>query len=262
MGSIVAIGGGDVSALATRPIDVEIIRLSGSSSPKALFIPTASSDSIEYWEGFDRAYRESYGCDTDVLYLLGRTPSPESIARKIDWADIIYVGGGNTLKMMRRWRLLGVDALIASAHARGAVLCGVSAGAICWFDRGHSDSMSFYSPDDWSYIAVTGMGLLSGLACPHYNGDTAGVPRRQDYRDMLRRKGGDGLAIDNDCAVAFTAEGYRVIAATPGACAYSLYVQRGAVVERALPVTPDFLPIDSLYERGNRNLRPTFGPAS
>lgn len=262
MGSIVAIGGGDVSTLATRPIDAEVIRLSGSSSPKALFIPTASSDSVEYWEDFDRAYRESYGCDTDVLFLLGRAPSPESIGRKIDWADIIYVGGGNTLKMMRRWRLLGVDVLIGSAHARGAVLCGVSAGAICWFDRGHSDSMSFYSPDDWSYIAVTGMGLLSGLACPHYNGDTAGVPRRQDYHDMLKRKGGDGLAIDNDCAVVFTAKGYRVIAATPGARAYSLYARRGAVVERALQISPDVLPIEPLYERSDGNDRPTLKPAS
>ena len=249
MGSIVAIGGGDVSTLVTQPIDSEIIGLSGSSNPKALFIPTASSDSVENWDGFDRAYRESYGCDTDVLYLLGEAPSPESIVQKINWAEVIYVGGGNTLKMMRRWRLLGVDDLLRSAYSRGAVLCGVSAGAICWFDRGHSDSMSFYSPDDWSYIAVTGMGLLPGLACPHYNGDTDGVPRRQDYHDMLIRKGGNGLAIDNDCAVAFTDDGYRVIAASPGAGSYSLHVRRGSVVERALPVMSHYLPMESLYER-------------
>lgn len=249
MGSIVAIGGGDISTLATRPIDVEIIKLSGSSNPNALFIPTASSDSVEYWEAFDRAYRESYGCDTDVLYLLGQPPSPGSIAEKIAWADIIYVGGGNTLKMMRRWRRLGVDSLLRAAHTDGAVLCGVSAGAICWFDRGHSDSMSFYSPDDWRYIAVTGMGLLSGLACPHYNSDTAGVPRRQDFHDMLKRRGGNGLAIDNDCAVAFTPDGYRVISANAESGAWSLQVHRGRIIERALPVTSGYLPIDSLYER-------------
>ena len=75
MGAIVAIGGGDVRNLATQPIDIEIIRLSGKSSPNALFIPTASSDSVEYWEGFDRAYRENYGCATDVLFLLGSAPS-------------------------------------------------------------------------------------------------------------------------------------------------------------------------------------------
>ena len=79
--------------------------------------------------------------------------------------------------MMRRWRRLGVDALLREAYERGAVLCGVSAGAICWFDSGHSDSRSFYS-EDWNYIAVTGMGLVEGLACPHYNGETDGAPRR------------------------------------------------------------------------------------
>ena len=93
------------------------------------------------------------------------------------------------------------------------------------------------------------MGLLSGLACPHYNGDTAGLPREQDFHDMLKRKGGNGLAIDNDCAVAFTSTGYRVIAASPGTGAYSLYVQRGGVIERPLPITSDYLPIESLYER-------------
>ena len=249
MGSIVAIGGGDIRTLATQPMDNEIIELSDSSHPKALFIPTASSDSVEYWEEFDWAYRENYGCDTNVLYLLGVAPSREAISEKIEWADIIYVGGGNTLKMMRRWRRLGVDDLIRSAYARGAVLCGVSAGAICWFERGHSDSMSFYSSDDWSYIAVTGMGLLKGLACPHYNADTAGVPRRQDFHEMMKRKRGDGLAIDNDCAVAFTSEGYKVIAASPDAGAYSLHVERGEVIERRLPVSTDYRPIETLYER-------------
>jgi dipeptidase E len=249
MGAIVAIGGGDVRTLATQPIDIEIIRLSGKSSPNALFIPTASSDSVEYWEGFDWAYRENYGCATDVLYLLGTAPPQEEIAEKIRWADIVYVGGGNTLKMMRRWRLLGVDNLLRAAFDRGAVLCGVSAGAICWFERGHSDSMSFYSSDDWSYIAVTGMGLLKGLACPHFNGDTAGVPRRQDFHRMMKRKRGNGLAIDNDCAVAFTADGYRVIPTVSGSGAYSLYVDRQDVIERRLSVTAEYQPLETLYER-------------
>ena len=66
---------------------------------------------------------------------------------------------------------------------------------------------------------------------------------------MLKRKGGNGLAIDNDCAVAFTSDGYRVIPANPESGAYSLYVQRGEAVERKLPVTADYLPMESLYER-------------
>ena len=248
MGKIVAIGGGDLSALKTKPIDRAIIELSGKSNPRALFIPTASSDRVEYWDTFDRAYRGAYGCETEVLYLLRETPDAADVARKIERADIIYVGGGNTLKMMRRWRRLGVDALLREAYERGAVLCGVSAGAICWFDRGHSDSMSFYS-EDWNYIAVTGMGLVEGLACPHYNGETAGVPRRQDFHDMLIRKGGVGIAIDNDCALALVDGGYRVLSAAPEAGAYTLFVRRGEVIERQIEAAEEYLPVSNLYQR-------------
>ena len=248
MGNIVAIGGGDLRTLATEPIDRAILSLAGPDQPNALFIPTASSDSVEYWEAFDSAYGDVYGCRTDVLYLLGSAPSPDVVASKIRWADVVYVGGGNTLKMMRRWRRLGVDDLLRDAFADGTVLCGVSAGAICWFDRGHSDSMSFYSPDDWRYIAVTGMGLLPGLACPHYNGETDGVPRRADFHQMLKRKRGNGLAIDNDCAVAFVDDRYRVISASPDAGAYALGVHSGYVTERTLTNTEEYLPIGTLYE--------------
>lgn len=249
MGNIVAIGGGDLSTLATEPIDRTIIELSGKSSPHALFIPTASSDSVEYWETFDRAYRVAYGCATDVLYLLGPTPDPSEVARKIERADIIYVGGGNTLKMMRRWRRLRVDALLRDAHARGAVLCGVSAGAICWFDSGHSDSMSFYHPDDWDYIAVTGMGLVKGLSCPHYNGETAGVPRRQSFHDMVRKKSGIGIAIDNDCALAFVDDGYKVLSAAPDASVYTLFVRNGEFTERRIEAAEGYMPVSNLYQR-------------
>lgn len=244
-----AIGGGDLSTLATEPIDRTIMELSGKQSPRTLFIPTASSDSVEYWETFDQAYRVAYGCDTDVLYLLGTTPDPSEVARKIESADIIYVGGGNTLKMMRRWRRLGVDAPLRQAFARGAVLCGVSAGAICWFDSGHSDSMSFYKPDDWDYIAVTGMGLVRGLACPHYNGETDGVPRRQSFHDMVRKRGGVGIAIDNDCALAVVDDGYKVLSAAPDAGAYTLFARDGEVVERPIETAEEYLPVSNLYQR-------------
>ena len=151
--------------------------------------------------------------------------------------------------MMRRWRRLGVDALLREAYARGAVLCGVSAGAICWFDSGHSDSMSFYNPEDWDYIAVTGMGLLRGLACPHYNGETDGVPRRQSFHDMVRRKRGIGIAIDNDCALAVVDDGYRVLSAAPDASAYTLFVRNGELTERRIEAAEGYMPLSNLYQR-------------
>lgn len=252
MGSIVAIGGGAIRTLATEPLDREIVGLTGKSRPHALLIPTASSDAPDYLAVFDRVYGARLGCTTDVLHLLGSTPDPRLVADKIDRADIIYVGGGNTLMMMRRWRHLGVDTLLRAAFERGAVMCGVSAGAICWFERGHSDSMAFYNPDDWKYIAVTGLGFAKGIACPHYNSHTNGVPRRQDFHHMLKRRGGPGLAIDNNCAVAFTDDGFRVLSTRRRARAYALSVERGEVIQRRLPKSTQYTPIESLYPAERR----------
>ena len=247
MGGIVAIGGGAIRTLATEPLDREIVLLSGKTRPHALLIPTASSDASDYSPAFDRVYGKRLGCTTDVLYLLGSTPDPRMVREKIDRADIIYVGGGNTLMMMRRWRHLGVDALLRAAFGRGAVMCGVSAGAICWFERGHSDSMAYYNPDDWKYIAVTGLGLVKGIACPHYNSHTNGVPRREDFHRMLQRLRRPGLAIDNNCAVAFTDDGFRVLSTRRRARAYALSVERGEVVQRRLSRSDQYQPVESLH---------------
>ena len=146
MGAIVAIGGGDLLARETLALDREVIALTNKTSPRALFIPAASSDSTDYWDAFLTAYGERLGCSVDVLYLLGVAPSTRELEEAILPSDLVYVGGDNTLKMMRRWRRLGVDAILKRAYDGGTVLSGVSAGAICWFSYGHSDSMSFYTP--------------------------------------------------------------------------------------------------------------------
>jgi len=94
--------------------------------------------------------------------------------------------------MMRVWRRFGVDELLKSAYEKGTVLSGISAGAICWFDSGHSDSMSFTNPRNWKYINVKGLGLIRGVHCPYYNSRTRGVARRKDFREMIRKTGGVG----------------------------------------------------------------------
>src|SRR5271169_3584225 len=132
--TIVAIGGGEIRTRGTAAIDREIIRLSNKKNPKLLFIPTASSDSERYWKHVQEYFGEFLKCKTDALFLINEQPSREEIRKKILSADIIYVGGGNTLLMMRLWRRLGVDKLLQSAYAKGTVLCGISAGSICWFD--------------------------------------------------------------------------------------------------------------------------------
>jgi dipeptidase E len=233
--AIVAIGGGNIRTRGTAPIDREIIRLSRKKHPRLLFIPTASSDSEKYWKEVQEHFGHFLKCKTDVLFLIKEQPSKHTIQEKILSADIVYVGGGNTLQMMRIWRRLGVDSLLRSAYENGTVLSGISAGAICWFDAGHSDSMSFFNPQKWEYIKVRGLGLLNGIVCPHYNGMTRGIPRRKHFRDTIQKSGGIGIAIENNCAIEFIdGELYRVIRSKASSRAYRVYKRRGQVTAQQI----------------------------
>ena len=228
-------------------IDKEIVRLSGKKRPKLLFLPTASSDSELYWFYVNKHFGKRLGCKTDVLYLIKEKLTTEEIKNKILSADIIYVGGGNTLKMMRLWRRLGVDKLLKQAWRNGTVLCGISAGSICWFESGHSDSMSFYSPKNWKYINVQGLGFIKGIHCPHYDSETLGVPRKNNFRDMIKKIGGMGIAIDNNCAIAFLDNQFRIITSKENAKAYRIFKQNGKLITRNIPPKKELMPLKYLF---------------
>ncbi|MEK9159351.1 MAG: peptidase E [Patescibacteria group bacterium] len=184
MSIIVAIGGykrgrtKDTAFDTPLKIDRQIVELTGKQKPKALFIPTASSDDAGYVRAIHEVYGEKLGCTMDVLRLIAEKPTHAEIAAKIRWAELIYVGGGNTLMMMNLWRRLGVDKLLKEAYERGAVCCGVSAGSICWFEYGVSDSRQFKNKSSHEYIRVKGLGILKGMHCPHYDP----VPSKENWR--------------------------------------------------------------------------------
>ena len=248
--AIVAIGGGEIRTKGTADIDREIIRLSNRERPTILFIPTASSDSERYCRRFIEHFGKFLKCKTDVLSLIDAPPSAQQIERKILSTDIVYVGGGNTLHMMRVWRRLGVDQLLRAAYQDGVVLAGISAGAICWFDSGHSDSMSFYNPQSWKYINVKGLGLISGVHCPHYNSMTRGVPRRKAFREMIRKIGGTGIALENNCAMEFIDDRfYRVISSKANSRAYRLYKRGRTVVTEQIRHEEQLAPVEALSSR-------------
>lgn len=247
--AIVAIGGGEIRTRGTLAIDREIIRLSRKKRPRLLFIPTASSDSERYCNRVRAYFGKFLKCRVETLLLMAQNPPASQIRRTILSADIIYVGGGNTLQMMRIWRRLGVDKLLRSAYRRGTVLSGISAGSICWFDSGHSDSMSFYNPHHWEYINVAGLGLIKGTHCPHYSGRTRNIPRRKAFRDLIQKAGGVGIAIENNCAIEFIdGRFYRVIASKKTAHAYRVSKVRGKVTARHIPMADGLTPLASIYQ--------------
>lgn len=228
MKTIVAIGGGELGELETLPIDREIVRLSGKKSPVVLFIPTASGDSEKYWEIFQAVYGKRLGCRTEVLFLVKEKHSKQQIEEKILSADIVYVGGGNTLSMMKIWRKFGVDRVLRRAWENGVVMAGLSAGAICWFRYGMSDARRFSNPNDTSYMRVRGLDFIHTTVSPHHIREQK--LRDPGIREMMKRTPGVGLALDDRIALIIEGRRYRVMVSEKGTRMRRVYRKKTKVV--------------------------------
>lgn len=246
MRKIVALGGGQIGRpgqpIETTKIDREIIRLTGKKRPNLLFIPTASTDSESYYEVVKKHFIKRLGCKTDVLYLIKKKARREEIRGKMLGSDIIYVGGGNTLKMMKIWRKHGVDTLLKKAHKKGIVLSGISAGAMCWFRWGNSDSRRFNNPKADS-IRVSGLGMINALLCPHYDHEKR---RKPSLKKMMRKTPGVAIALDNCCAFEVVGDKYRVISSKPRANAYRVYWKGGIFHQETIGKEQQFRPLSKL----------------
>ncbi len=240
MGKIVVYGGGDWEQVGA--VHRRIFAMAGRSRPNVLFVPTASKDNEDSCERFGKVYGR-LGARVDLLLCIRQKPSFREIKEKIGWADVVFVGGGNTLMMMRRWKFLGVDRELLKAYRRGTVLAGASAGSICWFESGHSDSMRGYGHDPWDYIQVSGFGLIKGFHCPHYHYED----REQKFKEMVLRRGGYGIAMNDGAGMEVVDGRYRVIHAMRGSKIFSVRRCRGRIVEAEIPRRSGFRPVEEMY---------------
>lgn len=227
MGAIIAIGGGELGDGGTLDIDREIVSLTGKKEPTALFIPTASEDSESYIENFHSIYSDELGCDTRVLKLVSEDLGDEHIREKIENADLVYVGGGNTRMMMNLWREKGVDKYLERAYENGTVMSGLSAGAICWFEKGHSDSERYETDGDWGFIEVDGLSLVEDTVfCPHYHEEE----REDSFKQMMTgHPDKQGLAVDNNAAVQIVDGELEILRSKEDSKAYRVKVEDGEV---------------------------------
>lgn len=248
MRKIVAIGGGEIGRpgqpAETTEIDRRIIELTGKQNPRLLFIPTASSDSRAYLERIEKHFGEGLGCGIDVLYLLKGKIEKSVLRDKILNSDIVYVGGGNTLKMMEVWKEHGIDEILKEAHEKGVVLSGISAGSICWFTQGNSDSQRFARPDA-ELIKVTGLGLIDALHCPHYDLE---ADRKPELKKMMMETQGVSIAVDDCCALEIVGDDYRVICTKPTANVYKTYWKDGEYYEEIVEKATAHRPLSDLLQ--------------
>lgn len=171
MGKIIAIGGGELRERTTLKIDEYIANLAkaraGERRANALFIPTASHDFMPYYNTFHKVYTGVFDIKTDVALTVFKEADLEKLTAKFEKADVIYVGGGDTVFMLDSWKRTGLLPLLEDAFRRGVPIAGLSAGAICWFSDMYTDSTAALG-DGEKYAMFSGLGWVNGKISPHY----------------------------------------------------------------------------------------------
>jgi len=237
---IVAIGGGEIGRpkkeggrypVETTSIDKEIIKLSGKKRPKVLFLPTASGDSKGYVKVVEEHFGKRLGCKVEPLFLRKEKFSKKELEKKVFASDIIYVGGGNTFKMLRTWKRTGFSKILAKAREKGIVLSGVSAGALCWCRYGNSDSRKF-SNKNADYIRVNCLGFVGVFLCPHYDAE---AERQISLKKMMKRTPGVAIALENCSALEVIGEKARIITSRKDAKGYKVFWSKGKYFKQSIP---------------------------
>ena len=219
VGDIIAIGGGGFGRNPNNPIiEKYVVDQCEKEKPNVLFIPTASAENRYYTVSYYTAFTQ-LNCTPVHLDFFARTPRLDSLINK---QDIIYVGGGNTKSMLAVWREWKLDKLLLKAYNRGAILCGVSAGAICWFEKGVTDSWAS------NLNVMDCMGFVDGCCCPHYDGEKDRRPSVKKF--IMDEKIKSCFAADDGAALHYK-DGKLHTAVTfyEGAGAYEVSLKNGEI---------------------------------
>ena len=212
---IVAFGGGGFSMEAGNPLlDDYVLEQTRVDRPKVCFIPTASGDADHYVVRFYREFAARADCSHVSLFRRdkGAGAVEGDLEQHLLSQDLIYVGGGSVLSLLGTWRAHGLDQILKRAWRRGVLLCGLSAGSLCWFSEAIT---AFHGPPE----PVRGLGLLPHSNCVHYDGEAV---RGEVFRDMIADgRMREGYAAQDSAALHFEGrELLRAVSSRPAARAY------------------------------------------
>ena len=226
-GDIIAIGGGGFGRTPDNPIiEKYILDQSQSSKPNICFFPTASAESKEYIDNYYKAFSQ-LDCNPTHISLFSRTPDVKS---EIEKSDIIYVGGGNTKSMLAVFEEWDINNFLLKAYNDGKILAGVSAGAICWFNQGITDS--------WAneLKVLDCLDIIPGCCCPHYDGEKDRKPSVMEF--IKSDKIQSCIAIEDGAAVHYkNGELLNAISFYKGANVFNISKENGNIHE---------IPMDSI----------------
>ncbi len=211
-------------------LDDYVLSLLGAARPRVCFLPTASGDADHYVVRFYRRF--SPACEASHVSLFRRDQGTggveDDLASHLLAQDLIYVGGGNVLSMLGAWRAHGLDAILRRAWRRGVVLCGPSAGSLCWFEQALSAFHGAPRP-------VRGLGLLPYSNCVHYDAEPA---RRAEYHRAVADGMRPGYAVEDGVALHFRGTCLeRAVSSRPEGGAFRVEAAGARVRETPLEVS-------------------------
>jgi dipeptidase E len=218
-------GGGFSSPPGDPALDRYVLDVAPARHPRICLLPTAGGDAEDQIRRFYAAFRH-LPCEPTHLSLFRLGMEPVDVREVLLGQDVLYVGGGSLLNLLAVWRAHGVDAILREAWRRGIVLCGLSAGAMCWFEAGVTTSLGSPRP-------VRGLGLLSGSNSVHYDREPG---RRPCFHEAIRSEAvPPGWGVDDGAGLLFAGgELVEAVSARRGARAYWVEESRGRAVETAL----------------------------
>lgn len=212
MKKIIAIGGGENGRIdengkkldyETFEIDKEIVKLTNKDKPNFLFICHSFSFSLEiqdsYFETMKKIYGDMFGCNCKHLRS-DELDNINIVKEKVDWADIIYEGGGDTDSMVKLWKKTKFDQILYDAWQDGKVICGISAGAVCWFNSCNSDNED-------GFEVIKCLNWFNLFITPHVNEKG----RYESTKEQLNNNDMVGLLLSNRSALEIIDDKYRII---------------------------------------------------
>ena len=261
---IVAIGGGENGRVnskgekkpyETKEIDEEIVKLSGKENPNFLFLAHSQIlNGLEAEENYYKVMSNIYsnlGCNCRWLKISEVKEDFNKAKEDIEWADIIYEGGGATENMVNYWKETGFDKLLKEAYEKEKVMCGVSAGGICWFNSGFTDDPKFVGQEENRIYALD---IIDAYYVPHIN-----LPGKIDrVRTSLKYVDKVGILVSNCAAIEIVDDSYRILKSTPDnkeftPYALKSYYKDGELIEEELN-NNEFKKLDELISKNNKKM--------
>lgn len=221
MKKMVLIGGGDIGKgntnYETKEIDQEIVKLTKKENPNFLFIGLASSYSDSYYDTIKKIYR-NLGCNCTYLKKKNIINNPSIVKNKLSDADIIYIGGGDTLKLKETILEYKIDLLLKEAYNRGCVISGISAGAILLTNEGFSDSFILRKESE-NHQFIKGLNFINISFCPHYHEN---IKKTKELQKEIKSTKKEVYSLENGTALKIIDDKIELIKSIPTAKGYKV----------------------------------------